>query len=80
LQQCNRTHFGQAHFSPFTVPPLVDQLEFCGKGKVAEDIMNGSYDATDTDETLPFSSNIFSIQQKWQLSRLTQQFKNRSMW
>jgi hypothetical protein len=54
LQQRNRLHFGQAHGSPFTVSPLVDQLGFCGEGKVADDILNGSYDATDTDENVAF--------------------------
>ena len=46
LQQRNRTHFGQAQGSPFTVPPLVDQLGFCGDGSNSDEILNGSYDAT----------------------------------
>jgi exonuclease III len=52
LQQRNRTHFGQARGSPFTVPPLVDQLGFCGDGTSSDDILNGEYDATGLDENV----------------------------
>ena len=52
LQQRNRNHFGQAHGSPFTVPPLVNQLGFCGDGSSAEDILKGEYDATGLDDNV----------------------------
>jgi hypothetical protein len=50
LQQQNRWHFGQAKGSPFTVPPLVDQLGFCGDGTSSEDILNGDYDTAGLNE------------------------------
>ena len=52
LQQKNRAHFGQAQGSPFTVAPLVDQLEFCGDGLSLEDILTGVYDITGLDENV----------------------------
>jgi hypothetical protein len=50
LQQRNRLHFGQAKGSPFTVPPLVNQLGFCGDGSSSEDILNGEYDVRGLNE------------------------------
>ncbi len=52
LQQRNRAHFGQAHGSPFTVAPLVDQLGFCGDGSGSEDILKGEFDTTDLDDNV----------------------------
>ena len=43
LQQRNRLHFGQVQGSPFTVPPLVNQLGLCGDGSSSDDILNGEY-------------------------------------
>jgi hypothetical protein len=50
LQQRNRSHFGQAQGSPFTVAPLVDQLGFCGDGSSSDEILKGEYDATSLNE------------------------------
>jgi hypothetical protein len=44
LQRRNRAHFGQAHNTPFTIPPLSDDLGFCGDRHGAIDILNGRYD------------------------------------
>ena len=52
LQLRNRAHFGQAHGSPFTVAPLVDQLGFCGDGLSSEDILTGEYDTTGLDDNV----------------------------
>ena len=52
LQTRNRTHFGQAHGSPFTVSPLIDQLGFRGDGDAADNILRGSYDATGLDDNV----------------------------
>lgn len=52
LQQRNRTHFGQAQGSPFTVAPLVDQLGFCGDGSSTEDILKGEFDTTGLDDNV----------------------------
>jgi exonuclease III len=43
LQRRNRTHFGQAQGTPFTVNPLADELGFAGDGVAAEAILNGAY-------------------------------------
>jgi hypothetical protein len=37
LRQRNRRHFGQAHGTPFTVPPLSEDLGFLGQSKAVED-------------------------------------------
>ena len=46
IQQRNKAHFGQAHGSPFTTPPLLDDLGFCGDGPGATEILHGRYDHT----------------------------------
>ncbi len=46
LLRQNRKHFGQAKGSPFTIPPIADDVGYCGDGPSAEQILNGTYDAT----------------------------------
>ncbi|KAI2493806.1 hypothetical protein MHU86_20729 [Fragilaria crotonensis] len=46
LQQRNQLHFRQAAGTPFTIPPLSDDLGFCGNGEDAEKILDGTYDTT----------------------------------
>jgi hypothetical protein len=46
LQKRNREHFGQAHRTPFTVPPLSIELGFCGDGPASASILNGTYNNT----------------------------------
>lgn len=43
LQERNRKHFGQAHGTPFTIPPLAEELGFKGDGKIGDDILHGTY-------------------------------------
>ena len=50
LQRRNRKHFGQAHGSPFTVPPLSDDLGFNGVGPSADSILQGHYDVSSFDD------------------------------
>jgi hypothetical protein len=46
-------HFGQAHGTPFTVPPLSNLLGFSGEGEHAEDILTrGSCDYPDLDDNV----------------------------
>ena len=53
LQNRNRMHFGQAHGTPFTVPPLSNLLGFSGEGEHAEDILTrGSCDYPDLDDNV----------------------------
>jgi exonuclease III len=52
LQQRNRNHFGQAHGTPFTIPPLSDHLGFSGDGEAALEMLNGTYDAGTLDESV----------------------------
>ena len=42
LQRRNRKHFGQAHGTPFTVPPLSTGLGYTGDGQLSELILNGT--------------------------------------
>jgi exonuclease III len=45
LQDRNRSHFGQAHGTPFTVPPLQDHLNFDGvSGPYVKEVLSGTYD------------------------------------
>lgn len=43
LQNRNRTHFGQAHNTPFTQSPLADELGFSGATSTGEEILQGKY-------------------------------------
>ena len=44
LQARNRSHFGQAHNTPFTQAPLSDDLGFTGNSIHADAILEGTYD------------------------------------
>lgn len=46
LQEQNRHHFGQAHGTPFTIPPLSDQLGFTGTSKAQGEMLKGTYDTS----------------------------------
>ena len=46
LQSRNRMHFGQAHGTPFTVPPLSTHLGFDGDSSYGNQILNGTYDCS----------------------------------
>ena len=49
LQERNRKHFGQAKGNPFRVPPLSEDLGFCGDGPASISMLNGSYDVSQLD-------------------------------
>ncbi len=49
LQQRNRNHFGQAHGTPFTVPPLSVALGFGGHGPASASMLDGTYDSSQLD-------------------------------
>ena len=44
LQHRNRRHFGQADGTPFTVPPLSEDLGFCADTPEAQALLEGTYD------------------------------------
>jgi hypothetical protein len=46
LRDRNRSHFGQAQGTPFTVPPLSEDLNFHGATSSAEMILDGTYDSS----------------------------------
>jgi hypothetical protein len=51
LQERNRKHFGQAQGTPFTIPPLSDQLGYSSSDSLyADQILKGQYNA---DEFVP---------------------------
>ena len=52
LQQRNRRHFGQAHGTPFTIPPLSDDLGFTSDTHHGSMILDGTYDATHLDDSV----------------------------
>jgi hypothetical protein len=52
LQKRNRQHFGQAHGTPFTIPPLSEVLSFTGEGQVANDILSGVWDHPELSESV----------------------------
>ena len=51
LQQRNQKGFGQAHGTPFTVPPLSTALQFTGEGPGTNDILTGAWDFQGLEET-----------------------------
>ena len=66
LQRRNRKHFGQAHGSPFTVPPLSDYLGFQGVGANADKLMYGQYDLSGFDENVRLLLQHLQITQEMQ--------------
>ena len=46
----NRTHFGQAHGSPFTIPPLSIHLGFDGDTPQVKQILQGTYNSSSLDD------------------------------
>jgi hypothetical protein len=52
LQSRNRKHFGQAHGTPFTITPLVDDLGFTSHTSHGELILDGRYDASHLDDSV----------------------------
>ena len=47
----NRSHFGQAHGTPFTMPPLSDSIGFTASSNECELILEGNYTNDELDET-----------------------------
>ncbi len=52
LQERNRSHFGQAHGTPFTVPPLSVDLGFRGDGPISDEILLGTYPTHEFEENV----------------------------
>lgn len=52
LQKRNRQHFGQAHGTPFTVPPLSTDLGFTSMTPSGTMILDGRYDAANLDSAV----------------------------
>jgi hypothetical protein len=46
LRNRNHSHFGQAQGTPFTVPPLSEDLNFDGATSSAEMTLDGTYDSS----------------------------------
>ena len=82
LLEQNRRHFGQAHGSPFTVPPLSDDLGFLGQSKSADDILNGEYSTNGLDDNVSIllkhlkQTEAIATMQNLQLSRKTSSSRN----
>jgi hypothetical protein len=52
IQQRDREHFGQAHGTPFTIPPLSEQLGFTGYSAYGQQMLDGTYNATKMDSNV----------------------------
>ena len=52
LQSRNRLHFGQAHGTPFTIPPLSDVLGYTGYGEAQQQMLTGTFDCQGYDENV----------------------------
>ena len=42
----NRLHFGQAHGTPFTIPPLSEDLDWAASTSTADAVLKGTYRTT----------------------------------
>ena len=52
LQRRNKTHFGQAQGTPFTVPPLSIALQFTGEGPGTDDLLSGEWEIPGLDDNV----------------------------
>ena len=52
LQERNRSHYGQAHGTPFTIAPLNEDLGFGGEGHKALEILAGTYQNAELDNNV----------------------------
>ncbi|KAI2496877.1 hypothetical protein MHU86_17624 [Fragilaria crotonensis] len=52
LQERNRKHFGQAHGTPFTIPPLSTLLGYTGTSVTQQQILLGTFDSSGYDENV----------------------------
>jgi hypothetical protein len=52
LQERNRLHFGQAHGTPFTIPPLATLLGYTGISETQKQILQGTFDVTGYDDNV----------------------------
>lgn len=52
LQSRNRLHFGQAHGTPFTIPPLSDVLGYTGYGEAQQQMLTGTFNCQGYDENV----------------------------
>ena len=52
LHERNCAHFGQAQGTPFTVPPLSNDLGFRGDGPASTEILEGCYDASQLNDNV----------------------------
>ena len=52
LQRRNRIHFGQAHGTPLTVPPLAEELGSCADGPSCDAALTGHYDTSQFDNNV----------------------------
>jgi len=50
LRKRNQSHFGQANGTPFTVPPLSEEVDFTASTITADLILEGRYDTANLDE------------------------------
>ena len=67
LQLRNQNHFGQAHGTPFTIPPLSGHLGFSANTTAAHDILRGAYDTGELSESL--STLIRHLQQTEEMAQ-----------
>jgi hypothetical protein len=58
LRDPNRVHFRQAQGTPFTVPPLSEDLNFDGATSSADMILEGMYDSSGLAEITRLCSNL----------------------
>ena len=52
LQIRNRKHFGQAHGTPFTLPPFSTGMGYTGEGPLSEQILNGTAEFPDLSQDI----------------------------
>ncbi|KAI2506424.1 hypothetical protein MHU86_8050 [Fragilaria crotonensis] len=65
LQERNRRHFGQAHGTPFTIPPLAELLGYTGIGEAQQQFLHGTFDVTGYDESVKLLIRHLQYSHEW---------------
>jgi hypothetical protein len=67
LQDRNRLHFGQAHGTPFTIPPLSDLLGYTGISKTQQQLLKGTFETSGYDDNVALLLRHLQYTHDWSI-------------